>query len=242
MGAVQDWLSTGDTATSRTGAYSVVRRLPVSSATPAPLAGLPDTSGLALHRLLLDLTEQMVTALAEAIEARDPSTGGHCKRLASRCLATASYLALTPDRQHRLRLAAYLHDVGKISVPDAILMKPGPLTPEEYGVMQLHPNSGALLLTRMPLLSDIAPIVAAHHERYDGGGYPRGLRRDQIPLEAAILSVADCFDALTQDRPYRQAVSIDQALDEIRMGRETQFHPVAVDAFLAIANQLDDPI
>ena len=126
-----------------------------------------------------------------------------------------------------------MHDVGKISVPDAILMKPGPLTTEEYLEMQQHPVSGAALLRRMPLLANIAPIVAAHHERFDGTGYPTRLAGEAIPVEARILSVADCFDALTQDRPYRKALSLDHAVAELRQGRGTQFDPMALDAFLA---------
>lgn len=192
----------------------------------------PSPTVVALQSLLLDLTEQMVTALAEAIEARDPFTGGHCKRLAATCLGAAEHMGLELAGQHRLRLAAYMHDVGKISVPDSILKKPGPLTPDEYVEMQRHPTSGAVLLQRMPLLAEIAPIVAAHHERFDGRGYPNGLCGDAIPLEASILSVADCFDALTHDRPYRKAQPVELAVNEIRAGRGSQFHPLAVDAFI----------
>ncbi len=216
----------------------------VPFAPPAPGQARPPSNQsamAALNQMVLDLTEQMVTALAEAIEARDTFTGGHCKRLAVACLAAGQRLGLDSERQHRLRLAAYLHDAGKISVPDAILKKPGPLSPEEYAEMQRHPSSGAMLLTRMPLLTDIAPIVAAHHERFDGRGYPHGLGGDAIPLEACVLSVADCYDALTQDRPYRKAQGLDQALSIIRGGRGTQFHPLAVDAFLEAVGDLISP-
>lgn len=176
---------------------------------------------------------QTVTALSALVESKDDYTEGHCQRIAELSLALGLRLGLPPERLEVLTYAAILHDIGKVAVPDAILLKPGPLTPEEFAVMKEHATVGRRVLESIDLFAEVAQVVEQHHERYDGTGYPRGLRGEEILLEARILAVADAFDAMTSTRPYRRALPRDQAVAELRRGAGAQFDPRVVEAFVA---------
>ena len=164
----------------------------------------------------LDSAESVILSLGLTIEARDPYTAGHCHRLAGYPLALGKRLGLADDQLVTLNRAAYLHDVGKIGIPDAILLKADRLTDAEYASMQQHTVIGDKLCSELRLLEDVRPIVRHHHERADGSGYPDGLKGDEIPLLARIVSVLDAFDALTTPRPYKPALSNERAIDELR--------------------------
>ena len=155
----------------------------------------------------LESAEQVIVSLALTIEARDAYTEGHCQRLAQYGTAVGAALGLPPDDLQALQRGAYLHDVGKIGIPDAILMKPGTLTADEFAEMKKHPLIGARLCGELRSLARVRPIVRWHHERLDGSGYPDGLTGDAIPLLAQITGVVDVYDALTTRRPYRPALS-----------------------------------
>jgi len=186
----------------------------------------------------------LIFALAKLAESRDTDTGEHLERIAaySRVLAEelrATNPSLSDEWIHHLQVASSLHDIGKVGIPDAVLLKAGALTPEERAVMQKHPAIGAdaleAILARQPddeLLRMARNIAAAHHERWDGKGYPRGIAADAIPLEARIVSVADVYDALTSKRVYKPPMPHAQALQLITEGRGTQFDPAVVDALL----------
>jgi cyclic di-GMP phosphodiesterase len=164
----------------------------------------------------LDSAEAVIMSLALTIEARDQSTEGHCQRLASYAAALGIRLGLPEEDIAALERGGVLHDIGKIGVPDAVLLKEGPLSSEEYALMQSHTVIGDRLCGELRLLDRVRPIVRSHHERLDGSGYPDGLRGDAIPLLAQIVSIVDVFDALTTPRPYRQPISPWQAYDELR--------------------------
>ena len=183
---------------------------------------------------------EIVERLAMAGERRDDDTGEHTRRVGDLSAEIAKKLHMPEKFVRLIRLAARLHDLGKIGVPDSILLKPGKLTPEEYATMQEHCLIGAGILSesRTPLLQMAERIASAHHERFDGTGYPLGTARDDIPLEARIVSVADVFDALTHERPYKSAWSREQAIEEIRRQAGRQFDPLVVDAFLSSASKL----
>jgi putative two-component system response regulator len=161
-------------------------------------------------------TESIVLSLALTIEARDSQTAGHCQRLASYAVALGSALDLDRHDLDTLRRGGFLHDIGKVAVPDSILLKPGPLTPEEYAQMKRHTMIGDDLCSRLPSLQPVREIVRSHHERVDGSGYPDGLRDTDISLLAQIMSVVDAFDALTTVRPYKPALSGEAAYQELR--------------------------
>lgn len=178
---------------------------------------------------------ETVFCLAKAAEYRDPETGGHILRMAHYAKHIAAQLGL-PERDQALLLdAAPMHDIGKVSTPDAILLKPGKLTDEEFTVMKEHAVVGYNVLkdSRAPLLRVAAEIAYTHHEKWDGTGYPRGLKGEDIPLFGRIVAVADVFDALTSDRPYKKAWPLEQALQLLVDGKGKHFDPACVDAFLA---------
>ncbi|MFQ5473453.1 MAG: HD-GYP domain-containing protein, partial [Dehalococcoidia bacterium] len=175
-------------------------------------------------------------ALTEAIESRDPYTGGHCRRLADHAGAVASKLVLPPKEIEVVRLGAALHDMGKIVVPDAILKKPGRLTPEEYAIVKQHCYSGGQICKRVGFLMNAYPIVYHHHERWDGQGYPDGLKGEKIPLGARIVAVMDAFDAMTTDRPYRAAMTFEEAISIIKDGAGRQWDPRVVSIILETVN------
>ncbi|HYG96689.1 MAG TPA: HD domain-containing phosphohydrolase, partial [Solirubrobacterales bacterium] len=178
--------------------------------------------------------QETVERLARAIELHDAETGRHVNRMARIASYLASQLGLDDEQILLLRAAAPMHDVGKIATSKEILRKPGPLTPEEREEMQRHAEVGHQILSgsESELLQMAARIALTHHECFDGSGYPRGLQGEEIPIEGRIVAVADVFDALLSDRPYRPAMSLDEAVEVIREGRETHFDPEVVDALL----------
>ena len=179
--------------------------------------------------------EETLTALAGSLELRERYTAGHSRRVRDYALFVAHEMGLR-DQAFLASLAqgALLHDVGKIGIPDRILLKPGPLGQEERAVMRRHPEMGASLVGDIASLRTARDLILAHHERYDGAGYPRGLAGAAIPLAARIFTVADAFDALTTDRPYHDALSWEEAASKVADGRGSQFDPAAADAFLRI--------
>jgi len=160
-----------------------------------------------------------------ALEARDPYTEAHAGRFKDFALALGVALRIPMTARRSVRLGAILHDVGKIGISDAILMKPGPLTQEEWAVMKTHPQVGERMLRRVDFLAEALPVVRHHHERWDGGGYPDGLAGTAIPIGARIVAACDAFDAMTTDRPYRAAISRGDACEELLAGAGTQFDP-----------------
>ena len=175
-----------------------------------------------------------VTAIAEAIEKRDPYTGGHVRRVVAYSVLLGTEMGLDPAELEELYLAATLHDVGKIATPDAVLRKPAPLDEHEAEVMRRHAADGADIVGRIRELRPVLPGVRHHHERLDGQGYPDGLAGDEIARVAKIIAVADTFDAITTSRPYRKALDPARAAAEIRAGAGSQFCPHVVAAFLSL--------
>jgi putative nucleotidyltransferase with HDIG domain len=175
-----------------------------------------------------------LAALSSALDVRDTETEGHARRVVRYMELIAEGLKVLVEQHATLRRGALLHDIGKIGVPDHILRKPGPLTENEWYTMKTHPDLGAKIIANIPFLQEVAVIIRAHHERWDGNGYPEGLAGGQIPLGARIFAVADSFDAMTSDRPYRRGRQLDEALAEIERCAGTQFDPAVVTAFLAV--------
>ena len=170
--------------------------------------------------------------LTEAIESRDPYTGGHCRRLADYSSLVAKEMGMPSHEIEVVRLGAALHDMGKIVVPDSILKKPSALTPEEYAIVKQHCYSGGQICKRVGFLMSAYPIVYHHHERWDGRGYPDGLAGERVPLGARIVAVMDAYDAMTTDRPYREAMSHEEAQSILRDGGGSQWDPTIVTLFL----------
>jgi putative nucleotidyltransferase with HDIG domain len=198
--------------------------------------------GIALEnaQLLEDIEEIFlgtVKSLVSAIDAKSKWTKGHSERVANYAVRLAERLGLKRDGIEKLQLAAILHDIGKIGTYEAILDKPGGLTSEEVDMIRKHPSQGTDILIPLKSLRDIIPVMKHHHERYDGSGYPDGIAGDDIPLEARILAVADVYDAITTDRPYRIAITPEAAIEELRKGAGTQFDPTLVRLFIDILNQ-----
>ncbi len=199
------------------------------------------TSSLLFRRerkALLETAEahrETIAALASSLDLRERETALHSKRVQEYALLLARHLGIKEgDTLEGLEMGALLHDVGKIGVPDGILLKKGGLTEEEWDGIRRHPELGASLLQRIPFLSGAREIVETHHEKFDGSGYPKGLKGEQIPIGARIFAVVDVFDALTTDRPYKAALSYRSAADSIAGERGTHFDPDVVDAFLKI--------
>lgn len=182
---------------------------------------------------------QALMALARSVEEKDAATEGHCKRIERLAVATGERLGLAGQRLIDLSYAAYLHDVGKVKVPDEILNKVEPLTDEEWEEMRRHPEYGEEMLNEKEFLKAAARIVHAHHERYDGRGYPDGLKGEEIPLEARIIAVVDTYDAITSERPYQPALARKKAFAELRGGAGSQFDERVVEAFIAMAGGKD---
>lgn len=171
-------------------------------------------------------------AMANAIELRDHYTVGHNWRVAKYSVEIARELGWTPEKLKEVEMGCVLHDIGKLAVPDAVLQKPGKLTEEEYAMMKVHPERGAHLIQDVEHLHPLLPYCLYHHERPDGKGYPYGLKGEEIPIEGRVVGVADCWDALTSNRPYRKGMDTEKAISIMEEGRGTQFDPVSVDAFL----------
>lgn len=172
-------------------------------------------------------------ALAEALDIREHETGDHSKRVACHTLVLARRFTADAGQLRQIYWGALLHDIGKIGIPDAILLKQGALNENEWLVMRTHPEKGHRIVAQIPGMEQAAEIVFSHEERFDGTGYPRGLKGEQISLGARLFALIDTLDAMTSDRSYRKALSFDQARAEIVKMSGTQFDPVAVQAFLA---------
>lgn len=183
----------------------------------------------AVEAAYVDLAEALVAAL----DAREHETGLHSKRVACHTLVLARRFTDDAARLRQVYWGALLHDLGKIGIPDAILLKPGPLAENEWAVMRTHPEIGQRILAAVPFLVEAAEIVLCHEERFDGTGYPRGLAGEAIPLWARLFALIDSLDAITSDRYYRKGLPFDAARDEIARLSGSQFDPLAVEAFLA---------
>jgi putative two-component system response regulator len=170
----------------------------------------------------LDNAETVLFSLALTIEAKDPYTEGHCDRLSKYSVALGEKLGLSQDLRVALRRGGLIHDIGKLAVPEHILLKPGPLTPEERKIMEQHTVIGEGICAPLRSFRNVLPIIRHHHEKQDGSGYPDGMKGDQIPLTARILQITDIYDALTTDRPYRKALSTEKAIaimrEEVKRG------------------------
>jgi putative nucleotidyltransferase with HDIG domain len=201
----------------------------VSVATTAAMA----IENTRLHQTILDAYKSTISTLAAAIDAKDPYTLGHSQRVMEFSLLAGSSLSLPTEEMEILEYAGILHDIGKIVVDARILNKPGNLTLPEWNIIREHPAIGANLLKKIPFLEKASNIVLYHHERYDGKGYPDGLKGEEIPMGARLIAVADAFDTMTTDRSYRPASSIDYSVNELRGCTGTQFCPVAVEAFIS---------
>ena len=187
-----------------------------------------------LHRFLKDESLSTIQALAAAVDAKDAYTQGHSQRVARYAVALAQKIGMPDSEVDLVHITGTLHDVGKIGVPDSILKKPQKLEEDERRIMETHPALGEVIIRKAPKLADTLPGVRHHHERWDGGGYPDGLGGEQIPRIARILAVADTFDAMTSDRPYRKGLSWEIALSEIAKGAGTQFEPLLSEAFVSL--------
>ncbi len=181
--------------------------------------------------------EAVVLSLARTIEARDSYTRGHSERLASSAAQLGRKVGLSSEQVETLRIAGIVHDVGKVAVPDSVLLKAGPLTPQETAIMRTHPVEGERICSPLKSLRRVLPIIRHHHERMDGSGYPDGLRKDAIPFGARILQIVDIYDALTTDRPYRVAFSVSQALATLYKEAERGWLDIElVRVFAPVAN------
>jgi putative two-component system response regulator len=186
----------------------------------------------------LDSAQSVIMSLALTIEARDAYTDGHCQRLATSAVAVGGAIGLQADDVEALRRGGVLHDIGKVGVPDAVLLKPSRLTPAEFEVMKQHTVIGDRLCGPLRSLKRVCPIIRHHHERFDGSGYPDGLGGDDIPLLAQIMSVVDVFDALTTDRPYRAAMTLEDACEELETEvRRGWRRRDLVDAFITVLRE-----
>ena len=177
-------------------------------------------------------------ALGEALDLKDRETEGHSRRVTAFTIAIAKKMGLPKDEISVIARGAFLHDIGKMAIPDNILLKPSKLTPDEVNVMKEHAWSGYKILSKIPFLTEAAQIVYAHQERYDGTGYPRGLKGEEIPLGARIFSIADTLDAMTSDRPYRAAQTVQAARKEIEHWAGRQFDPGIVKVFLEMPDNI----
>lgn len=233
-----------------TGIVAVIRvaeRIDWSPFTTSDLSVLESLGvqlGLRLEnlRLISELSRHQassVQALAAAIEVKDRYTSGHTKRVGAYANAIVDRLHLVDSEKEKIRLAGVLHDIGKIGVPDRILLKPGKLTESEWDEMRLHTEAGFDIVSRVAGLEEVAEILRHHHERWDGSGYPRGLKRDEIPFASRVIAVADTFDAIVTDRPYRRRLAPSEARDIIIEHSGMHFDPVVVAAFEAAFSDLE---
>jgi len=193
-------------------------------------------------KLYTDMREvhfNTVRALTSAIDASDPYTRGHSERVTYYAVAIARAMRLSERRIQAIEYAGFLHDMGKIGIHHDILTKPGALTEDEWVSMRSHPEIGARIVSDLDFLRGAREVVLYHHERYDGRGYPEGLAGEQIPLEARIAKVADAFDAMMSNRPYRASLGLERAIEELELGRGTEFDPTVVDAFVKLVRNKD---
>ncbi len=209
------------------------------------------SSQLRIKRLTdqLERTEQVIFMLALAVEAKDAYTEGHLRRLSCYSERLAIAAAIAPERLKAIRFGGLLHDIGKISIDDAILRKPGKLTAEEYEQIKQHPDYGARIVRPMRFAAEVGPIIRHHHERWDGKGYPQGLSGEAIPVGARIVAIVDAYDAMMTDRPYRRALGLEETLRRLREGRGREWDPQLLDLFIELVEQgrlelplLEDPL
>ncbi len=186
-----------------------------------------------LHQSVVDGYKGTISALAAVIDAKDPCTRGHSQRVVRYALMGGEALGMSQEELEVLEYAAMLHDIGKIAIADSVLSKPGQLDDNEVQAFREHPVTGANIIGDIPFFSPVSRLVLHHHERYDGRGYPQGLAGERIPVGARLLAVADTFDSITTDRPYRAALGGQHAIAELRRCSGTQFCPAAVDAFIS---------
>ncbi len=187
-------------------------------------------------RKRVDQARKALEILGRVMELSDPDTSEHSRDIAGLAPRVGRMLGIRGDAAEELELAARFHDIGKVAVPEEVLRKPGPLDDQEWQLMACHVEWGAELLRHLPECETIARIVRHHHERYDGGGYPDGLRGEQIPLASRVITVCDAYGAMISDRPYRRALPRRDALNELRDGAGEQFDPAAVAAVLSVAD------
>jgi ribonuclease P protein subunit RPR2 len=211
------------------------------------LAGYAQTTAVALQKLILRENVERnlvdtITAFVNAIESKDRYLKGHSARVALYAAETATMLNMTADMVEVVRRGAMLHDLGKLSIMDTILRKPERLTAEEFTIIKSHPIVGAKILEPLRFLARETCVVRHHHERFDGTGYPDGLQGEAIPIVARVVTVADVFDAITSNRPYRTALTVAEAREEIAKGRGSHFDPAVVDAFLGVPPERLDEI
>lgn len=180
---------------------------------------------------------EVITALADVLEAKDSHTGSHSNRMFSYAMKIGEKLNLNADEIERLSYVAILHDIGKIGIPESILQKPSKLTDEEYQIMKSHPVIGAEILKRVSFLIPVAPLIRSHHERFEGNGYPDRLKGEEIPIQSRIVSIIDAYDAMTSDRPYRKSLGMEWAVGELKKCSGTQFDPNIVDIFISILKE-----
>ncbi len=197
---------------------------------------LAETQIRMLHHELLDAYDATLEGWARALELRDQETKGHSQRVTDLTVKLAQSIGVGGEALDQIRRGALLHDIGKMGVPDAILLKPGRLTPEERKIMELHPGYAHEMLMPIEFLRPSIDIPYCHHERWDGTGYPRGLRGDEIPLSARLFALVDVWDALRSDRPYRGALPVEQVTSMIQEGIGTHFDPRAADVFFSVIN------
>jgi len=192
----------------------------------------------AKHVELEQSYDDTLEALGSALDLKDAETEGHCQRVTAFCISIAKAMPVPDGYLPILARAASLHDIGKLAIPDGILRKPGPLNDDEKQIMRKHCEIGSNMLIRIPFLRDAAEIVLSHQEFFDGTGYPRGLKGEEIPLGARIFAVADALDTMISDQPYRRALPLSRALEEIRRCSGAQFDPKVVEVFFSLPESL----
>jgi HD-GYP domain-containing protein (c-di-GMP phosphodiesterase class II) len=202
----------------------------------APSWSQEDIKVKELQTQLLSVRTSVICALNQLLDLKDLNTGVHSTRLAEWAVRIGRDLGLDDDCLRDLEVAAILHDIGKIGTPDSILKKPAALTPEERAIIQKHPEYGWAVLRVVPGFERVSLFVLHHHEGWDGGGYPAGLRGEEIPIGSRIVSVMDSFDAMVSSRPYRKGLPLEEAIRRLQAGTGTQFDPVVTPKFIAMAS------
>lgn len=187
-----------------------------------------------------DERQSAVAALLAALAAKDRDTSAHAERCSWYATRLAAEIGLSEEDTSIVRTAALLHDIGKLAVPDGVLFKPGPLNEDEWAQMREHPTAALVILRHVPAVAKAAPAILHHHELFDGSGYPDGLAGNDIPVASRMLLVTDAFDAMTNDRPYRKALPVAAAIEELKCNSGTQFDPAVVAAFLGLLERQGD--